>query len=164
MHASEWHSLLCILLYLPCAPKAVLQGKLMSIFVRPLVQLDQKMIAEDELLVRCSCEHQSSEQEESQRCPISTGSQHRAVFTALLESERCRTQRNAGALQRDSSGRISQSSGDRACVWDPICMFCLPLIYNSTARLHVTFHGEMPNKLKRVWLIASLPPSVVCMK
>ncbi len=80
----------------------------------------------------------------------------------LLVSERSQTQRNAGALQQGSSGRISSVIG--VCVWDPICMFCLPLIYKSSALLHVTFHGKMPNKLTRVWLIASLPPSVVCMK
>lgn len=84
MHASKWQfgvrSAVRTATYLPCAPEAVLQGKLMSIFVRPLVQLDQKMIAKDELLVRCSCdEHQSIEQDESQRCPISTESLHRAV-------------------------------------------------------------------------------------
>ncbi len=84
MHASQWQfgmrSAVHAATYLPCAPEAVLQGKLMRIFVRPFVQLDQKMIAKDELLVRCSCdEHQSIKQDESQRCPISTESQHRAV-------------------------------------------------------------------------------------
>lgn len=116
MHASKWQfGRRCAVhtaTHLPCAPEAVLQGKLMSIFVRPLLaQLDQKMIAKDELLVRCSYEHQSIEQDESQRCPISTESQHRAVFSVLLVSERCQTQRNAGALQQGSSGRISSVIG-----------------------------------------------------
>lgn len=153
MHASNWqfwsHSEVHIVTCLPCTPKAMLQGKLMSIFIRPLVQLDQKMIGKDELLVCCSYERPCTEQYESHRCPISKESTHRVLFLrravcewTLSNGDRCERWTASARLVRTHllshrwmrCAESDRSSSElRVCVWDRICIFSLPLIYNSSA-------------------------------